>query len=173
AIPAYLTLPPGSRERLPTVILIHGGPIARDHWRFDPDVQLLASRGYAVFQPQFRGSSGFGKRFMEAGYGQWGLAMEDDITSGVRWLIEKHIADPDRVCIYGASYGGYAALWGLIKTPELYRCGISLAGVSDIEYMLTDDSDVNDSAIGRLLRRTTIGDLKTHKQQFDGVSPLK
>jgi len=172
-IPAYLTLPDDVTGPMPAIVLIHGGPVARDRWAWNAEVQLLASRGYVVFQPQFRGSSGFGKRFTEAGYGQWGLAMQDDVSAGVRWLIEKKIADPNRICIYGGSYGGYAAMWGLIKTPELYRCGISLAGVSDIEYMFRDDSDVNDWATGRLWRQVTVGDLKTHKQQFDEVSPLK
>ncbi|MBI3368124.1 MAG: S9 family peptidase, partial [Burkholderiales bacterium] len=134
-IPAYLTLPEGPAQPGPAVVLIHGGPWVRDGWNWDPLVQLLASRGYAVLQPQFRGSDGFGKRFMQAGNGQWGLAMQDDITASA-----GH-ADPKRICIYGASYGGYAAMWGLAKTPELYRCGISFAGVSDLNFMFKDDSD--------------------------------
>jgi dipeptidyl aminopeptidase/acylaminoacyl peptidase len=172
-IPAYLTLPKNASGSMPAVVLIHGGPTVRDEWQWDAEVQLLASRGYVVLQPQFRGSSGFGKRFMEAGYGQWGLGMQDDVSAGAKWLAEKGIADPKRICVYGASYGGYAAMWGLIKTPDLFRCGISLAGVSDIEYMLKDDSDRNDSAATRLLQQSRIGDLKTHKQQFNDVSPLK
>lgn len=172
-IPAYLTEPRNARGQLPTVVLVHGGPVARDHWDWDPEVQLLASRGYAVLQPQFRGSSGFGWRFEVAGYGQWGLAMQDDISAGVKWLVAEGIADPARICIYGASYGGYAAMWGMAKTPELFRCGISFAGVSDLAYMLKDDSDVNDYAIGRLQTRKMLSDPTIGQQQFDEVSPLK
>jgi len=119
SIPAYLTLPGKPAGPAPLIVLIHGGPQARDRWSFDRDVQVFAAHGYAVFQPQFRGSTGFGKKFQEAGYGQWGQAMQDDITAGVHWLIDQQIADPPRICIVGASYGGYAALWGLEKTPEL------------------------------------------------------
>lgn len=172
-IPAFLTLPAAASRSLPTVIMIHGGPTARDAWAFDADVQLLASRGYAVLQPQFRGSSGFGRKFEEAGYGQWGLAMQDDITAGVDYLVKQQIADPDRVCIYGASYGGYAALWGLVKTPELFRCGISFAGVVDLELMFTDASDRTSNKATLELMRSRIGDVKLNKQQFDQVSPLK
>jgi len=173
-IPAYLTLPADGARDAPAVVVVHGGPIARDRWQWDPTVQLLASRGYVVLQPQFRGSQGFGKRFEVAGYGQWGLAMQDDITAGVRWLVDRGYADARRICIFGGSYGGYAALWGLAKTPDLYRCGVSLAGVSDIEHMLKDDSDVNAKAVGRMLRRATIGELdNSGKQRFDDVSPLK
>lgn len=122
-IPAYLTLPKNTTGSMPAVVLIHGGPTARDEWRRDPEAQFLASRGYVVLQPQFRGSSGFGKRFMEAGYGQWGLGMQDDVSAGARWLAEQGIADPNRICVYGASYGGYAAMWGLIKAPNLFEVG--------------------------------------------------
>ncbi|WP_167083955.1 S9 family peptidase [Massilia frigida] len=173
SIPAYLTLPSATGAAKPAVILIHGGPAARDGWSFNPEVQLLAARGYVVLQPQFRGSSGFGKAFMTAGYGQWGLAMQDDISDGVRWLVEQGHADPQRICIYGASYGGYAAMWGLAKTPELYRCGASFAGVSDIAYMLKDDSDTNAGATGRLATNILVGGAGRTKQAFDQVSPLK
>jgi dipeptidyl aminopeptidase/acylaminoacyl peptidase len=171
-IPAYMTKPLGVGAG-PAVIVIHGGPAVRDNWDWDPEVQLLASRGYTVFQPQFRGSAGFGKRYQEAGYGQWGLAMQDDIADGVAWLVANGHADPGRICIYGASYGGYAALWGLAKTPALYRCGASFAGVSDIQYMLKDDSDVNAKATGRLYRSRILGTSAARKQVLDDVSPLK
>jgi dipeptidyl aminopeptidase/acylaminoacyl peptidase len=177
SIPAYLTLPappPGGEPRsMPTVVLVHGGPAARDHWGWDVEAQLLASRGYVVFQPQFRGSTGFGRAFEWAGRGQWGLAMQDDITAGVRHLVAEGIADPRRICIVGASYGGYAAVWGLIKTPELYRCGVSLAGVSDIGHMLTDWSDTNRSKMSREWMRRTVGDRRRDQAAFDAVSPLK
>ena len=171
-IPAYLTRPVGTGPH-PTVVLVHGGPSVRDEWGFDPEVQLLASRGYVVFQPQFRGSSGFGKAFEEAGYGQWGLAMQDDITAGVEHLVKQGVADSQRICIYGASYGGYAAVWGLAKTPDLYRCGVTLSGVSDIEYMLNDWSDTNASKVGREWVRFTVGDRQRDKAKFEQVSPLK
>lgn len=173
SIPAYLTLPGHPAAPAPLIVLIHGGPQARDHWGWHQDVQLYAALGYAVFQPQFRGSSGFGKQFQEAGYGQWGQAMQADITAGVHYLIDHKIADPDRICIIGGSYGGYAALWGLAQTPDLYKCGVSLAGVSDLEKELRDDSDISKSAIGREITRSRIGDPTLMKTAFDAVSPLQ
>ena len=170
-IPAYLARPAGPAGPRPLVVLIHGGPTARDEWRFDFDVQLLAAAGYAVLQPQFRGSTGFGKAFEVAGYRQWGRAMQDDITAGVKAMIERGVADPDRVCVYGASYGGYAAMWGLAKTPELYKCGISESGVSDIGELFTDWSVINDDDDARQLMRFRVGDVDTMKAQFDEVSP--
>ena len=132
-IPGYLTLPRGRGDGpFPMVVHPHGGPWTRDSWWFDPEVQFLANRGYAVLRMNYRGSAGYGRRFLEAGFGQWGLAMQDDITAGVRWAIEQGIADPKRVAIYGGSYGGYAALSGVTKTPDLYACGISYVGVSNL-----------------------------------------
>ena len=172
-IPAYLTLPDGPAKPGPMVVYIHGGPVARDDWGWDFDVQALAAAGYAVFQPQFRGSAGFGRKFEQAGYRQWGRAMQDDVTAGVKAMIARGIADPQRICIYGASYGGYAALWGLVKTPELYRCGISLAGVTDIGERFTDWSDTNSSEAGREWMRFQVGDMDTMAADFDAVSPEK
>ena len=172
-VPAYLTLPGQPAGPAPLIVLIHGGPQARDYWGWDRDAQAFAAHGYAVFQPQFRGSTGFGKKFEEAGYGQWGQAMQDDITAGVHYLIDQKIADPDRICIVGASYGGYAALWGLAHTPELYKCGVSTAGVSDIGRMLKADSDTNASAPGRELLKSEVADPARMKVPFDDVSPLK
>jgi dipeptidyl aminopeptidase/acylaminoacyl peptidase len=171
-IPAYLTRPAGADTPAPLVVLVHGGPHMRDDWLWNEEVQILAANGYAVFQPQFRGSTGFGQRFQEAGYGQWGRAMQDDITAGVRHLVENGLADPQRICIVGASYGGYAALWGSIKTPALYKCGISFAGVSDIEHMLNDNSDRNDNPVVREMQRSRIGDL-SQAEQLAQVSPLR
>jgi dipeptidyl aminopeptidase/acylaminoacyl peptidase len=132
-IHGYLTLPPEVEARaLPLVVLPHGGPWHRDSWGFDPDVQFLANRGLAVLQMNFRGSTGYGRAFWEASFGQWGLSMQDDITDGVGWIVEQGIADPQRIAIYGGSYGGYAALSGLVKTPELYACGVSYVGVSNL-----------------------------------------
>ncbi|MGQ0836016.1 MAG: alpha/beta fold hydrolase [Gammaproteobacteria bacterium] len=137
SIPAYLTLPAGAEEKnLPLVVLPHGGPVARDYLKFDWWAQFLASRGYAVLQPQFRGSTGFGREHRKAGYRQWGGLMQDDVTDGVKGLIEQGLADARRVCIVGASYGGYAALAGAAFTPELYACSVSVNGVSDLPMML-------------------------------------
>ena len=136
-IPAYLTLPPGVEERgLPLVVLPHGGPESRDEAGFDWWAQFLATRGYAVLQPQFRGSTGFGRAHRLAGYGEWGGRMQDDVTDGVRHLVATGLADPKRVCIVGASYGGYAALAGAAFTPDLYACAVSVNGVSDLPAML-------------------------------------
>lgn len=135
-IEAYLTLPNGytveTAKQLPVVVNPHGGPWARDVWDFNPEVQFLANRGYAVFQMNFRGSTGFGRAFWEASFKQWGKTMQDDITDGVNWLVEKGIADPKKIAIYGGSYGGYATLAGLAFTPDLYACGVDYVGVSNL-----------------------------------------
>jgi dipeptidyl aminopeptidase/acylaminoacyl peptidase len=131
-INGYLTLPRGGEKNLPLVVNPHGGPWARDAWGYNPEAQFLASRGYAVLQMNFRGSTGYGRKFWEASFKQWGKAMQDDITDGVRHLIKEGIADPKRVAIYGGSYGGYATLAGLTFTPELYACGIDYVGVSNL-----------------------------------------
>ena len=139
-IPAYLTMPAGKTEApFPTVILPHDGPTSRDYLRFDWLVQFLATRGYAVLQPQFRGSIGFGDAFREAGYRQWGGLMQDDITDGVRALIDRKIADPHKICIVGlSSYGGYAALAGAAFTPDIYACAVSINGISDLPALLQE-----------------------------------
>jgi dipeptidyl aminopeptidase/acylaminoacyl peptidase len=138
-IPAYLTLPPESVSGVhPLVVLPHAQANGRDYPSFDWIVQFLASRGYAVLQPQFRGSSGFGEAFEKAGYHQWGGLMQDDVTDGVRAMIDQQIADPKRVCILGFAYGGYAALAGAAFTPDLYRCAISVNGVSDLRSLFND-----------------------------------
>ena len=139
-IHAYLTLPPGKPEKnLPTVIMPHGGPDARDQLRFDWWAQFLANRGYAVLQPNFRGSAGYGRKFTEAGLHEWGLKVQDDISDGVKKLIADGIADPKRICIVGASFGGYATLAGATFTPDLYACAVSWAGVSDLHAVLATE----------------------------------
>jgi dipeptidyl aminopeptidase/acylaminoacyl peptidase len=136
-INGYLTLPPGRGERgLPLILLPHGGPFARDKWQFDPEVQFLASRGYAVLQANFRGSTGYGREFVEKGFGQLGAGMIDDLEDGVNWATAQGIVDPKRVCVMGSSYGGYAAIWAAVRTPNRYRCAISWAGPSDLRAML-------------------------------------
>src|SRR5262249_10639386 len=150
-IPAFLTLPPGKpAKNLPVVIMPHGGPDARDSLGFDWFAQFLANRGYAVLQPNYRGSSRYCRGLPEAGPQQWGLKMQDDISDGVKKLIADGIADPKRVCIVGASYGGYAALSGATKTPELYACAASLAGISDLGELLKRESRIHGSKSSQL-----------------------
>lgn len=140
SIPAYLTLPRGrTPSKLPLIVMPHGGPFARDTWEYDPVVQFLANRGYAVLQPQFRGSTGYGKAFVSRGYGEWGRRMQDDLDDGMDWLVRSGQVDPKRVCMVGGSYGGYAAMWGAVRNPERYRCAASLAGVSDLAAQLRYD----------------------------------
>jgi dienelactone hydrolase len=171
---AYLTRPArATGNPAPMVVLIHGGPQVRDRWQWNEEVQILASHGYVVFQPQFRGSTGFGRKFEEAGYRQWGRAMQDDITDGVMYLVAQKIADPARICIYGASYGGYAALWGVIKTPDLYKCGVSFAGVSDLGSMVSHSILDDSTATSREFDRMRVGDPDEARAQLDEVSPLK
>lgn len=135
-IHGYLTLPKGytmeNAKNLPVVVNPHGGPWYRNQWGFNPEVQFLANRGYAVFQMNFRGSTGYGRKFWEASFKEWGRSMQDDITDGVNWLIDKGIADKERIAIYGASYGGYATLAGITKTPDLYAAAVDYVGVANM-----------------------------------------
>ena len=132
-IHGYLTIPKDSNGRnLPVVVHPHGGPWARDNWGYKSEIQFLANRGFAVFQMNFRGSTGYGREFWEKSFKEWGKSMQDDISDGVNWLIDEGIADPDRIAIYGASYGGYATLAGLTFTPNLYACGVDYVGVSSL-----------------------------------------
>jgi dipeptidyl aminopeptidase/acylaminoacyl peptidase len=152
----YVTRPAGDGPH-PMVVLPHGGPHGvRDSWEFDPEAQLLASRGYAVLQVNFRGSGGYGMDFERAGYGEWGAKMQDDLTDATRWAIEQKIAPADRICIYGASYGGFAALMGVAREPELYRCTIGYAGVYDLPLMW-ESGDVPDSRSGRAYLERVLG----------------
>ena len=146
----YLTLPPGSDgKKLPLVVNPHGGPFGiRDNWTFDEDSQLLASRGYAVLQVNFRGSAGFGTAFVDAGKKAWGTTMIDDITDATRWVIAQGYADEKRICIYGGSYGGYAALMSAVREPGLYRCAVGFAGVYDLN-LWRQETDVSASESGR------------------------
>ncbi|MFB2682513.1 alpha/beta hydrolase family protein [Shewanella mangrovisoli] len=136
-IDAYLTVPKGlEAKQLPTIIFPHGGPISYDSNDFDYWAQFFANRGYAVFRMNFRGSAGYGYEFMKAGLKSWGLEMQNDVEDGTRYLINQGISDPQRICIVGASYGGYAALMGAAMTPDLYRCAVSVAGVTDVAYLV-------------------------------------
>jgi dipeptidyl aminopeptidase/acylaminoacyl peptidase len=132
SLPAYVTMPVGKTKSVPMVVHVHGGPWGRDSWGGDTNVQWLANRGYAVLQVNFRGSKGFGKRFLNAGNRQWGLAMQDDLSDAVAWAVEEGIADPKRVAIMGASYGGYATLAGLSLTPSAFACGVDMVGPSNL-----------------------------------------
>jgi dipeptidyl aminopeptidase/acylaminoacyl peptidase len=160
ALFGYLTIPPGAEEKnLPLVVLPHGGPESDDTPYFHWWSQFLTSRGYAVLRPQFRGSTGLGDAHRLAGRGQWGLRMQDDVTDGVKALIDQGIADPKRVCIVGASYGGYAALAGVAFTPDLYACAVSVAGVSDLPEMLAYDEKMSgDESDAFHYWRESIGD---------------
>ena len=176
-IPALLTMPPGARKSgLPMVVLVHGGPYARGgSWGWSPNSQFLASRGYAVLEPEFRGSTGFGNAHFKAGFKQWGLAMQDDVADGTKWAIEQGYADPKRVCIAGASYGGYATLMGLVKHPELYKCGIDWVGVTDIQLLFDGHWSFEDD-LPDLFRKygmpELIGDPVKDAAQFTATSPL-
>jgi dipeptidyl aminopeptidase/acylaminoacyl peptidase len=176
-IPAWLTLPPaGAQKNLPLVMLVHGGPWVRGgSWDWNADAEFLASRGYAVLEPEFRGSTGYGKQHFLAGLKQWGLKMQDDIADGARWAVAQGYADAGRICIAGASYGGYATLMGLIKDPDLYKCGINWVGVSDINLMYdsgwfySSDASNDWKQYGMPL---LIGDQVKDAEQLKATSPL-
>jgi len=173
-IPAYLTVPAGvEAKNLPVVVLVHGGPKGpRDSWGYSALVQFLANRGYAVLQPNFRASGGYGKQFLNAGDLQWGKLMQDDITWGVKHLIKQGIADPDRVAIMGGSYGGYATLAGLAFTPELYACGVDIVGPSNIFTLLESIPPYWEA--GRAFLYGMVGDPSTEEgqQRIREASPL-
>ena len=157
-VAAYLTEPNGFQPPGPLVVLVHGGPHGiRDRWGFDREAQLLAAAGYAVLQVNYRGSGGYGRAFEAAGYREWGRAMQNDVTDATRWAIAEHIADPRRICIFGASYGGYAALTGAFEEPDLYRCAIGYSGVYDLPLMF-EKGDVQAFRSGESYLRKTLGD---------------
>jgi dipeptidyl aminopeptidase/acylaminoacyl peptidase len=166
-----LTLPPGREAKnLPLVMLPHGGPHAHDEVAFDWWAQAFASRGYAVFQPNFRGSTNRDGAFVRAGYGQWGRKMQSDISDGLAKLVEQGIVDPKRACIVGASYGGYAALAGVTLQQGLYRCAVAVAGVSDLSLMF--NTDYRESGENRMLRRSLLEELGP-RSGFEAASPRR
>lgn len=169
-IHGYLTLPKGVEPKnLPVVINPHGGPWARDNWGFNPEVQFLANRGFAVLQMNFRGSTGYGKAFWEASFKQWGLTMQNDITDGVYWLIEQGIADKDNIAIYGASYGGYATLQGMVVTPTLYAAGVDYVGVSNLFTFMQTIPPYWKPLLDMMYEM--VGNPETDKTQFEATSP--
>ena len=174
-IPAYLTLPPRSTGKgMPLVVMPHGGPASRDDASFDPWAQFLASRGYAVLQPQFRGSSGFGASFEEAGRFKWGLEMQNDISDGVKALIADGTVDAARICIFGWSYGGYAAMAGLAFTPTYYKCGVAGGGISDLLMLVGDLKRESPSVhLGGKYWLDIVGDPLVDKDRLIATSPVK
>jgi len=165
----YTALPRDGERKPPLVLLVHGGPHARDEWEFNPEVQMLATRGYAVLQVNFRGSTGYGRAFEIAGRGQWGRAMQDDLTDATRWAVSEGLADPDRICIMGSSYGGYASLMGLVREPRLYQCAIDMFGVTDFNEFFSS-GDIPDLLYGRAYLRDAIG---TDRREWDARSPTR
>ena len=174
SFPVHVTRPPGLKGAAPMVVLVHGGPFVRGgEWAWHGDSQFLASRGYVVVEPEFRGSAGFGNKLFRAGFKQWGLAMQDDIADATLWAVKQGYADAKRVCIAGASYGGYATLMGLIRFPELYRCGFEWVGVTDIDLMYSiqwSDFSAQSKDYGMPVM---VGDRIKDAAQLAATSPLK
>ncbi|MFI5593633.1 S9 family peptidase [Amycolatopsis sp. NPDC051758] len=166
----YLTIPAGNTEKLPTVLLVHGGPRARDTWELTPLAQWLANRGYLCLQVDYRGSTGYGKSFTAAGNREWGAKMQDDLLDALVWAVEAGYADPDRVGIFGGSYGGYAALAGAAFTPEVFRCAISLCGPSNLETLLRSIPD--HLALVRAQMYIAVGNPDTDAEFLWSRSPL-
>jgi len=167
----YLTLPKGAEkgDDLPMIVNVHGGPHGpRDMWGFNPENQFFANRGYAVLQINFRGSGGYGKEFEEAGYREWGRAMQDDVTDGTLWAVEQGYADKERICIYGGSYGGYASMMGVAKEPDLYQCGVGYVGVYSLPLMF-EDGDIAERDSGQKYLRRVLGE---DEQELKANSPV-
>lgn len=175
-IPALLTVPKGNRDKpVPLIVDIHGGPyVNASGGLYSANVQFFASRGYAVLQPQYRGTTGFGSKFAKAGFRKWGDEMQDDLEDGVKWSVAQGIADPDRVCFFGVSYGGYAAIWQTIRNPKLIKCAVALAGVTSIDYMF-DNAQTDMSYLAEKSSEMVkeIGDPTTERARFKRVSPLE
>ncbi len=172
-IPGYLTLPKGltmeTAKDLPVVVNPHGGPWARDNWGFNPEIQFLANRGFAVLQMNFRGSTGYGREFLEKSFKEWGLDMQNDITDGVNWLINKGIADKDNLAIYGASYGGYATLQGIVVNPTLYAAAVDYVGVSNLFTFMQTIPPYWEPMLQMMYEM--VGNPETDKVQFEATSP--
>ena len=173
---ALLTLPKDAvGKKLPLILIAHGGPWAPLYsWGWDAEAQYFASRGYAVIQPNFRGTTGLGLKHQLASYKQWGLAMQDDLTDTAMWAVKQGIADPKRMCIYGASYGGYAAMQALVRTPEMFQCAGNYAGITDLQlFHSVTWSDISDSDFLRYLLPVMVGDPDRDKTQLRATSPAQ
>lgn len=171
-IHGLLTVPVNQDKNLPLIVNVHGGPFGvYDEWRFNPEAQFFANRGYATLQVNYRGSGGYGEDFEKLGRLQWGKAMQDDVADATHWAIKQGIADPNRICIYGGSYGGYAALWGVIKEPDLYKCSVGYVGVYDMQLFF--DGDGSDASRSKSIA----GYLKTHVGEgtdyLKSISPVE
>lgn len=174
SLPVHVTRPNGQKTPLPTVVLVHGGPWVRGgEWQWEPESQFLASRGYVVIEPEFRGSTGFGFKHFRSSWKQWGLTMQDDVADAAQWAVKQGYADPKRICIAGASYGGYATLMGLIRNPEIFRCGVEWVGVTDIDliYSITW-SDTSDEW-KRYGMPEMVGDRSKDAAQLAATSPIR
>ncbi|MDJ0747497.1 MAG: S9 family peptidase [Xenococcaceae cyanobacterium MO_167.B27] len=169
-IHGYLTLPEGKDAPYPTVMLVHGGPWGRDRWGYNAKAQWLANRGYAVLQPNFRGSTGYGKAFLNAGNRQWAAAMHDDLIDGVNWLVSEGIADENKIAIMGGSYGGYATLVGLTFTPEVFACGVDIVGPSNLITLMQSIPPYWKPMMAMFQHR--IGNLETEEEFLKSRSPL-
>jgi len=168
---AYLSLPVGvERSHLPVVLDVHGGPWARDHWGLNSEVQWLTNRGYGVLQVNYRGSTGYGKNFLNAGDKKWGGKMHDDLVDAVKWIVESGVADPDKVAIYGGSYGGYAALVGATFTPDLFKCAVDIVGISSLTTFINSIPPYWAPMISMLHRR--VGNPETEQDFLKSRSPL-
>lgn len=173
-IPVQITRPAEQKGPAPMVVLVHGGPYVRGgEWGWDSQSQFLASRGYVVIEPEYRGSTGFGTKHFKAGWKQWGLKMQDDIADATLWAIKQGFADAKRVCIAGASYGGYATLMGLIRYPELYRCGVNWVGVTDINLLYSINWSDSDEVWKTYGMPVLVGDPVKDAAQLEQTSPLK
>jgi dipeptidyl aminopeptidase/acylaminoacyl peptidase len=168
---AYLSLPPRAEPRgLPLVLLVHGGPWTRDHWGYHPEAQWLANRGYAVLQVNYRGSTGFGKRYLHAGDREWGAKMQDDLTDAARWAVAQGYADPERIAIHGGSYGGYAALAGAAFTPDVYACAVDVVGPSSLETLIRSIPPYWEPM--KRVFSLRVGDVETEPEFLRSRSPL-
>jgi dipeptidyl aminopeptidase/acylaminoacyl peptidase len=169
-IHGYLTKPVGVSTPVPTVLLVHGGPWGRDTWGYDPEVQWLANRGYAVLQINFRGSTGYGKAFLNAGNREWAAKMHDDLLDGVNWLVETGISQPDKIAIMGGSYGGYAALVGLTFSPDVFACAVDIVGPSNLITLLQSIPPYWEPIKANMYHR--VGNLETEPEFLKSISPL-
>jgi dipeptidyl aminopeptidase/acylaminoacyl peptidase len=174
-INGYLTMPPGWNDKAPKppmIVMPHGGPEVRDTYQYNPIVQFLASRGYAVLQPNFRGSAGYGKAFQDAGRLHWGDAAQDDITDGVKFVVDKGLADPARMCIFGASYGGYSAMMSIVREPDLYKCAVGASGPTDLGKMLAwERKEEGGNSFAYNYWVSQIGDPGKDKAMIEASSP--